>query len=156
MVSTVTPQITGTPAVPVTAQQLNGASAGLGQKAPCRVATTANITLSGLQTIDGIAVAADDRVLVKNQTVGSANGIYVASTGVWQRASDFSGLRDATFGTMVFAASGTAGAHVYYVSTAAGFIIGTTSLSFTIAFPLVTVSASAPSGGSNGDLWARI
>ena len=46
-------------------------------KQPCRVATTANLTLSGTQTIDGVAVVADDRVLVKNQTTATQNGIYV-------------------------------------------------------------------------------
>lgn len=53
-----------------------------------RVATTQNITLSGLQTIDTIALAEGDRVLVKNQTTTSQNGLYVASAGAWTRATD--------------------------------------------------------------------
>lgn len=57
-------------------------------KAPVRVATTASITLSGLQTIDGVALAAGDRVLVKNQTYEQKNGIYVAAAGAWSRAKD--------------------------------------------------------------------
>lgn len=52
------------------------------------VATTANITLSGTQTIDGVAVVAGNRVLVKNQTTASQNGIYVVAAGAWARASD--------------------------------------------------------------------
>ena len=57
-------------------------------KKAVKCATTANITLSGTQTIDGIAVVAGDRVLVKNQTTASANGIYVASASTWTRALD--------------------------------------------------------------------
>lgn len=53
-----------------------------------RCGTTANITLSGTQTIDGIAVVAGDRVLVKEQTTASQNGIYVVSAGAWTRALD--------------------------------------------------------------------
>jgi hypothetical protein len=61
---------------------------GLDAKASCRVATTANIALSGTQTIDGVAVIAGDRVLVKNQSTASQNGIYVVAAGSWARSSD--------------------------------------------------------------------
>jgi len=60
-------------------QYVDQIAAGLSVKAPVIVATTANITLSGLQSIDGVTVAASDRVLVKNQTAPAENGIYVAS-----------------------------------------------------------------------------
>jgi phage-related tail fiber protein len=52
------------------------------------VATTANITLSGTQTIDGVAVVAGDRVLVKSQTAPAENGIYVVSNTSWSRSLD--------------------------------------------------------------------
>jgi hypothetical protein len=61
---------------------------GLSAKTACVCATTANITLSGLQAIDGYTTLANDRVLVKNQTTTSANGIYVAASGAWTRALD--------------------------------------------------------------------
>ena len=61
---------------------------GLNPKASCQVATTANITLSGLQAIDGYTTLASDRVLVKNQTTSSQNGIYLASASAWTRATD--------------------------------------------------------------------
>ena len=61
---------------------------GLGPKAACQVATTANITLSGLQTIDGYTTLAGDRVLVKNQSSSQYNGIYIASASAWIRAVD--------------------------------------------------------------------
>jgi hypothetical protein len=60
---------------------------GAAYKATCRVASTANITtLSGLLTIDGIVLVANDRVLVKDQTASQNNGIYIASAGAWVRS----------------------------------------------------------------------
>jgi hypothetical protein len=61
---------------------------GINFHLPVRVATTANITLSGAQTIDGVSVVAGDRVLVKDQTDAKTNGIYVASASTWSRATD--------------------------------------------------------------------
>lgn len=81
--------------------RLNGLTTSVAVKAPVRVATTANITLSGLQTIDGISLAADDRVLVKDQTDSVDNGIWVVGTSAWQRSADFNGSRDAVKGTIV-------------------------------------------------------
>ena len=56
--------------------------------APVKAATTANITLSGTQTIDGIALVAGDRALVKDQTTTSQNGVYIVSATAWTRAAD--------------------------------------------------------------------
>jgi hypothetical protein len=68
---------------------VDSTSQGLDTKASCVAASTANIaTLSGLLTIDGITLAAGDRVLVKNQTAEADNGIYVASASAWARSSD--------------------------------------------------------------------
>lgn len=62
---------------------------GLDAKGSCLVATTgANITLSGTQTIDGVAVVVGNRVLVKDQTSAPTNGIYVVAAGAWTRATD--------------------------------------------------------------------
>lgn len=55
-------------------------------KKSVKVATTANITLSGVQTIDGISVVAGDRVLVKDQTTASQNGIYIVNASTWTRS----------------------------------------------------------------------
>lgn len=120
-------------------------------KAPCRAATTAAITLSGLQTIDGIVLVANDRVLVKNQASGSANGIYLASTGAWTRTSDFDGNRDVVDGTLVFVRLGTSNALGLYMCSAATTpaVIGTTSLAFNLISVVIgnagvftTISAS--------------
>lgn len=125
-------------------------------KAPCRVATTANITLSGLQTIDGVVLVANDRVLVKNQTSGVDNGIYLASTGAWTRTSDFNGNRDAVDGTMVLVRLGTASAlSIYELSCATSpAVIGTTVLVFNLVSVVVGNAGSfttlTASGNING------
>ncbi|MEY9157339.1 hypothetical protein [Bradyrhizobium japonicum] len=60
-----------------------------GDKEPVRAASTANLALAGLSTVDGVVLVAGDRVLVKSQTDATQNGIYTASEGIWQRAPDF-------------------------------------------------------------------
>lgn len=60
-----------------------------GMKGNVDVATTGNITLSGLQTIDGFTTLEGSRVLVKDQTDPTENGIYDASSGAWVRSLDF-------------------------------------------------------------------
>lgn len=57
-------------------------------KASVLVGTTANITLSGVQTIDGVSAVVGSRVLVKDQSTGSQNGIYVSASSTWARAAD--------------------------------------------------------------------
>jgi hypothetical protein len=71
-----------------TKSYVDNTAAGLSAKNACICATTANITLSGLQAIDGYTTLAGDRVLVKNQTTTSANGIYTAAAGAWTRSTD--------------------------------------------------------------------
>lgn len=92
----------------------NGLLGNLGAKAPVRAATTANITLSGLQTIDGVALAEDDRVLVKDQTDTTEVGVYSASTGPWTRVSDFDGSYDVVKGTLIHVTDGTINGNVLF------------------------------------------
>ena len=103
---------------------------GLDVKDSVRVATTANIaTLSGTMTIDAIAVVAGDRVLVKDQTTGSQNGIWVVAAGAWSRATDAD--TEINPGMFVFVEQGTANADSGWVMTADGAItVGTTALTF--------------------------
>ena len=70
---------------------VDGVSQGLDVKESVRAASTGNLTLSGAQMIDGVSVVADDRVLVKDQTDATENGIYIAAAGAWARAADFDG-----------------------------------------------------------------
>lgn len=113
--------------------RLGNVPQGLGIKAPCVVATTANITLSGEQTIDGIAATDGQRVLVKNQTAGAENGIYQVSTGNWTRPNDADGDESWIGGTLVYIARGTTNAGVLYAltNTADPITIDSTSLTFT-------------------------
>lgn len=113
--------------------RLGGYRSSLALKAPCRVATTANITLAGLQTIDGITVVDGDRVLVKNQTTASGNGIYVVSSGAWVRSQDFNAAGDVAKGTRVYVHSGTAEAGEYEVTASDPILVGSSSITWSIA-----------------------
>lgn len=73
----------------MTKAQLDAMFRGLKWKNSVKVASTTNLTLSGTQTIDTVAVVAGDRVLAKDQSSASANGIYVVAAGAWTRATDF-------------------------------------------------------------------
>jgi hypothetical protein len=69
--------------------QIDAIVSGLSWKNACRAATTTDITLSGLQTVDGVSLDIGDRCLVKNQTDPEDNGIYVVASGSWTRSTDF-------------------------------------------------------------------
>lgn len=105
---------------------------GLDVKNSVRAATTANITLSGAQTIDGVSVTTGDRVLVKDQSTASGNGIYVAASGAWSRASDADSDAEVTPNLFVFVEEGTTHADTGWTLTNNGAItVGTTALTFT-------------------------
>jgi phage-related tail fiber protein len=103
----------------------------LGIKRPVRCASTSNVTLSGLQTIDGIALNDGDRVLLTGQSTASQNGIWVASTGNWTRPKDFDGALDCVRGTLVFVQVGSVNARsLWQVDTPDPITIDLTPLSF--------------------------
>lgn len=125
----------------------------LDYKQSVRVATTASITLSGLQTVDGVVLAAGDRVLVKSQAIGSQNGIYVVAAGAWARSADADENAEVTPALTVSVESGTAQADsVWQLITDAPIVIGTTALVFQditnglarLASPAFTGSPMAP------------
>jgi len=106
-------------------------AAGIDAKASVRVATTANITLSGTQTIDSISVIAGDRVLVKDQSTGSQNGIYVCAAGSWARSTDCDSSAEYTTAAFVFVEEGTANAATQWkVSTTGTITVGTTAVTW--------------------------
>lgn len=110
---------------------IQNASAGISAKDAVRVATTANITLSGAQTIDGVSVIAGDRVLVKAQTTGGENGIYVAAAGAWTRSADANTALLMKSGSFVFVCEGTTNADSGWIlSTDGAITLGTTTLTF--------------------------
>ena len=96
------------------------------------VATTANIVLNGVQTIDGVPLPADARVLVKNQAAAKENGLYtVSSAGVWRRTQDADTSVEVTPGLFVSVEMGTAnGDSVWQLVTDAPIVLGTTALVF--------------------------
>ena len=105
---------------------------GTDWKESARVATTANITLSWTQTIDWISVLDGERVLVKDQTIPSENGIYVCSTGAWNRSLDADENGELTSSSALFIEEWTISADTQYiVSTDWVIVIGTTDIAFT-------------------------
>ena len=126
-----------------------GLRGNVGMKIPVRAASTAALTLSGEQTVDGVALVTDDRVLVKDQASGADNGIYVVDTGAWSRSKDFNGAYDIVRGSMIRVNEGTTNADgLFIVSTADPITIGTTSLSFSrIALNYVVKNSSVASAG---------
>ena len=110
---------------------------GLDVKNSVRVATTANGTLSSAfangETVDGITLATNDRILLKDQSTGSENGIYtVNASGAPTRATDFDENSEVTGGTFFFVEEGTTNADNGFVMTNDGTVtVGTTALVFT-------------------------
>jgi phage-related tail fiber protein len=116
-----------------TKQYVDNAITGLDFKQSVRATTTGNITLSGTQTIDGVVLLAGDRVLVKDQSTSSQNGIYVAASGAWSRApdSDNSPAGEVTAGMYMFIEEGTSYADTGWVlATANPITLNTTALTF--------------------------
>lgn len=128
---------------------LTQTAAGLAVHEPARVASTADVggtynstggasatgRFTGMSdTVDGIALAANDRVLVKDQTNPDENGIYrvgtlgTGSNGVWDRADDFDEDADVTGSTFVFVQEGTVNEDTQWVLTSDNDItVGTAS-----------------------------
>lgn len=109
--------------------RLDGLSSSVAIKGPCRVVATANILLTGLQTIDGVALESGDRVLVAAQTSASENGIYVVDTGPWRRARDFNKTRDVVKGTQILITDGTLYAQSgWYVASEDPIYVGSSDI----------------------------
>lgn len=118
----------------VTKQYVDNLLQGLDIKDSVRVATTENIILSGLQTIDDVLININDRILVKNQTNAIENGIYIAKEGVWERSPDFDDQPDneITGGEFTFVKEGTINAdNGYVVISNPPITIGTSPITFT-------------------------
>ncbi len=115
-----------------TKSYVDSVAEGLKPKAAARVATTANITLSAPQTIDGVAVIAGDRVLVKNQTLPENNGIYIVAAGAYTRSLDFDSLTpiDEINGAMVAIQEGTTNAGKVFVQSGLVATLGTDPINF--------------------------
>ena len=110
---------------------MDGVAQGLDVKDSVKATTTANITLSGTQTIDGVSLSADDRVLVKNQNTASENGLYLCKASSWTRTDDLAAGADAA-GAFVFVEQGTVNAENGFVCTSnkGSAVVGTNNLAF--------------------------
>jgi hypothetical protein len=98
---------------------------------PVRVASTANITLSGTQTIDGVAVVAGDRVLVKDQSTASQNGIYVCAAGAWSRATDADTWSELVSQVVMVSEGSTQADQLWVCTVNAGGTLGVTNVVWT-------------------------
>lgn len=109
---------------------------GLDWKASVRVATTVNAALATAyengDTVDGVVLATGDRILIKNQTTGAENGIYVvAASGAPTRASDADASAEVTSGLATFVSEGTVNGNTQWsLITDDPIVLGTTSLVF--------------------------
>jgi hypothetical protein len=114
-----------------TKQYVDNAIEGVDHKASVRLATTGNISLTGLLTLDGVASVAGNRVLVKNQTSPAENGIYIVDAGAWTRAADMNDWLEVP-SSYVFVEEGATLADTSWVSTGnSGGTIGTTAMPWT-------------------------
>ncbi|MEL1243522.1 hypothetical protein AAEO56_04550 [Flavobacterium sp. DGU11] len=123
-------QLTGFPNTAnsaITKGYVDNAVAGLNWKVNCVVATTANITLSGLLTIDDVTVAIGDRVLVKNQTIAAQNGIYLANEIAWVRAGD-SDTGEELANKTIPVTKGTVNQDTWWTITNDSITLGTTAI----------------------------
>jgi hypothetical protein len=103
----------------------------LDSKQSVRVATTANIVLAGLQTVDGVALAVGDRVLVKNQVVSKDNGIWLVAALAWKRAADADSNAEVTSALLMSVEQGTTQADTrWQLTTDGAIVVGTTALIF--------------------------
>lgn len=105
---------------------------GLDIKDSCRAIAVANVTLSGLQTIDGVSLIAGSRVLLTGQTNPIQNGIFVVAVGSWARSADMAAGSDGS-GNFTFITEGTTyNGSGWVCNTPVGSsVVGTDALGFT-------------------------
>jgi hypothetical protein len=137
-IATTTGTITSAPSGPndiVNQAYVDAVAQGLSFKQPANYTTNGNITLSGLAVqANGDWVStlpAGYRILVKNQTAGADNGIYVAAAGAWARSSD-ANTWDEIVSAYLFVLAGTTWSGSSWVNTnQTGGTLGTTPITFT-------------------------
>jgi hypothetical protein len=124
-------------------------------KAPVRVATTIAGTLASSfengDTVDGVTLATNDRILIKNQASGAENGIYtVNASGAPTRATDANAANELPQGFLVYVTAGTSNANTLWQhTTTAAITLNTTALTFA---QLGAASGGSPTGAAGGDL----
>ena len=129
-----------------TVDRLTGFSISVAMKPACVVAATTAITLYGTQTIDGIAVQSNDRVLVPYQTSAPECGIYLVNSATWTRTGDCNGARDVMPGTLVYVDRGTAHQRTIWTfnssSTLQSLRVGTDDI--TLSLTTIAIAGISP------------
>ena len=115
---------------------VDAATAGLNVHASVQAATTANVTLASAlengDTLDGVTLATGNRVLVKNQTDKTENGVYVVkASGAPDRADDYNTAGEIDAGDFIFVEAGTANGKTGYVQTNVITTVGSDNIEFT-------------------------
>ena len=115
---------------------VDAATAGLNVHASVQAATTANITLASAvengDTLDGVTLATGNRILVKNQTDKTENGVYiVAASGAPSRADDYNTVGEVDAGDFIFVEAGTSNGKTGWVQTNTITTIGSDNIEFT-------------------------
>ena len=102
----------------------------------CSAATTANITLSGAQTIDGVSVVVGNLVLVKNQSTASQNGVYTVASSSWTRHSTLDSSSDYSNNFVVYISSGLTNEKTLWIGavSSTNFTLSSSNLYFQDAF----------------------
>jgi hypothetical protein len=129
-IATTTGTITTAASAPtdiVNKQYVDYFAAGLSWKAPALTATSGNITLSGLQTVNGVTLVAGDTVLVKDQTNTAQNGIYVASAGAWTYSVGGDTWSEYV-GAIIFIVDGSLEGTAWYCTAQPGGTLGVTAM----------------------------
>lgn len=145
-----------------TVGQLTALKSGMDWKDSVRAATTVAGTLASSfengDSVDGVTLATGDRILIKNQSTGSENGVYtVNASGAPTRATDADSSTEVTSGMVVPVEEGTTNADsIWILTTNAPITLGTTSLTYSrIPIGGGTVTKFTATGpGSAGTTWA--
>lgn len=125
---------------------VDSTAAGQRVRDAVRVKSTANVVVATgtLLTIDGVITVAGDRVLLTDQTAGAENGVYIAGTGAWTRATDFDGAGEVVGGATFWVNEGTTWVDTgWTLTTNDPITVGTTSLVFTQSSALGQITAGA-------------
>jgi hypothetical protein len=134
---------------------VDASAAGLTVKQAARVATTANVTLSGgaPDVVDGVTLVANDRICVKNQSDQTENGIYYVATlgtgsnGTWTRTTDADTGAELATGTYIYIAAGTANINAAFTMVTQGTItIGTSNIVWALFSQVTSIAASSITG----------
>ncbi len=111
---------------------VDGVAEGLHVHASVVAASTSNIALpTAPATLDGVSLSINDRVLLKNQSTTSENGIYVVINGDLARAADYNTAAEIDPGDFVFVSGGTVNDNTGWVQTQTVTTLGTDPIVFT-------------------------